>query len=97
VKLSTKRYYCGGCGASVEGPGRFCDDGCVDRARGVAIARVRARYLPIGLDFALEGSIVPIYMDSLTGDLTLLACPSRDVFKEVKEELERLRLLMLPR
>jgi hypothetical protein len=35
---STKRYYCAGCGASVDGAGRHCGEACVARARAKAIA-----------------------------------------------------------
>ncbi len=37
MRLGTKRYFCGGCGAAVDGPGRFCREGCVAKARASVI------------------------------------------------------------
>lgn len=36
MRLGTKRYFCGGCGAVVDGPGRYCKDACVAKARASA-------------------------------------------------------------
>jgi hypothetical protein len=51
MPLSTKRYFCGGCGAVVDGPGRYCQDACVAKAR----ASVPARPLPAPTPVAPAG------------------------------------------
>ena len=38
MPLSTKRYFCGGCGAVVDGPGRYCREACVAIARAKVVA-----------------------------------------------------------
>ena len=37
MRLGTKRYFCGGCGSVVDGPGQYCDGDCLARARLVAL------------------------------------------------------------